>query len=318
MRTSPRRSPITLILALTVASISGLLGCAEDDAPAPDPGEPRPGGSLELAATGPARHFDPILARGFAERLVARQVSEPLLARSQEPFVAPGSRESAGLAIRAAPTDGATVWRIELREGVRFQDGARLDAAAVLANAARWQTLGAPAAAGLLGADSPKPGLVRFILAAPDRGFGSSLAAPELGLVSPRAIEADGTIEPGTASGSGAYELVARAPGRIELRRYDNWWGGPLELGPGFEEILLHREGSRGALAALERGEVKLAGELDPPELDGAARDPLLGAAGGADSGTMLRLAVERSLRGIDDETDLPALSGAWSTELAG
>lgn len=223
--------------------------------------------------------------------------------------MAPGSRASAGLVTRAAPADGATVWRVSLRSGVRFHDGARLDAAAVLANAARWQALGAPQVAGLLGTDSPKPGLVRFILAAPDRGFGARLADPELGLVSPRAIGTDGTIAAGTASGTGAYELAGSDGDAIELRRFDAWWGTPLELGPGFAEIVVERVAAGEALRRVERGAVRLAGGLGPAQMRRAARDPLLVDAGED-------IVVERSLRGLFGPPEAPALSGAWATDL--
>ncbi|UJA19716.1 hypothetical protein HJD18_05455 [Thermoleophilia bacterium SCSIO 60948] len=260
-------------------------------------------------ATGEGETFDPLLADDFAERLVARQVSEPLLARAQEPFVAAGSRATAGLATRAAPADGATVWRVSLRSGVRFQDGSRLDAAAVLANADRWQALGAPQVAGLLGTDSPKPGLVRFILAAPDRGFGAALAEPRLGLVSPRAIEADGTLAAGSASGSGAFELVGADGAAIELRRYDGWWGTSLELGPGFAALLVERTTAGEALGRLRRGAARLAGGLGAREMRLAARDPLLIQVGDG-------VVAERSLRGLSGPPEAPALSGAWSTDL--
>lgn len=258
--------------------------------------------------------LDPLYARTQADRLAARQLHEPLVETLNPPFGT--ARSSTGIATSVRPSNDATVWRVQLRTGVRFADGAPFNASAVLANASRWH--GTPQGRAILGnflIDAPSPELVRFILPAPDPGFGDRLASPQLGIVSPRAIAAagGGEVTPSKApdSGTGPFELRERSADRLLLARNTGWWGAARGLGPGVDQLELDVEASDGQrLAALRDGTAEVA-ELDRDQLDAIRHDPLLATEPHTAGG----IGVERSVRGIP-AVAVPSLNGAWLTTL--
>jgi peptide/nickel transport system substrate-binding protein len=237
-----------------------------------------------------------------------------LIERLDGPF--DEARGAPGLSLSARPSADATVWRLHLRPGVRFQDGARFNASAVLANADRW--LAAPAGRRVLGdllVDAPRPDLVRFILPSPDPRLDRRLASPRLGVVSPEAI-ADagaGPLDPGRYpdSGTGPFELRERSADRLLLARNTEWWGSERGLGPGVDQLeLLAVRDPAERLAMLRDGSARVA-DLEPSQLGAARRDPLLTTIPepGPDG-----LGIERSVRGIPPRQLAPPLNGAWVT----
>src|SRR5699024_883307 len=130
----------------------------------------------------------PLTATTADELLLTRQVNEPLVEQLTGPLG--DGRSSRGLARSWSSSRDDEVWSFRLRSGVRFQDGTRFNPSAVLVNAERWRTTvaGRRLLANLSAVDAPRPDLVRFFLAAPDRSFPRRLADPRLGLVSPTAL----------------------------------------------------------------------------------------------------------------------------------
>ncbi len=291
-------------------------GCSngDDDLQGAAATAPTGSGLLRWALAERPTTLDPLYARTSADRLVARQLHEPLAETLNAPFGE--ARSSSGLARSIQPSQSSAVWRVQLRTGVRFADGAPFDAAAVLANARRWQsTPQGQAVAGEFLVDAPSPAMVRFILPAPNSGFDSLLADPRLGIVSPRAIDgaAGGEVTPSRApdSGTGAFELRERSADRMLLARNTEWWGAARGLGPGLDQLEFTIEPASAArLSALRDGSVEVA-ELGATQLEAISRDPLLvplpGSAGG--------IGAERSVRGIPTDP-VPALSGVWLTRL--
>ncbi len=258
--------------------------------------------------------LDPLYARTAADRLAARQLHEPLVETLNAPFGA--ARSSTGIALSVRPSGDASVWRVELRSGVRFADGAPFNATAVLANAARWEAT--PQGRAILGnflVDAPSPELVRFILPAPDPKFDDRLAAPELGIVSPRAIAGagGGEVAPSKApdSGTGPFELRERSADRLLLARNTEWWGAARGLGPGVDQIEFDVEPNPDQrLADLRDGSAEVA-QLGRDQLAAINRDPLLAAWADTAGG----IGVERSVRGVP-AVAVPSLSSAWLTTL--
>jgi peptide/nickel transport system substrate-binding protein len=306
---------------VTAVLIGGCGGGSED---ATVGGGARPGagggGTLVWAAEGPVSTLDPLFARTPAERLVARQIYSPLIERLDAPFG--GTRRLAGLAVMARETADPTLWRVRIRPGVRFQDGTPVNAAAVIANAERWQAY--PELSGLpprpeLFVFSPKPPYeVRFKLSAANPDFDRVLASPALGLVSPAAVERAGVAELGLAqapgSGSGAFELRERDAGSLLLAPDADWWGSERGLGPGLDQlgfVLGDPAGERAV--ALREGGVQVASELPRRTRRRLGRDPLLTVISEGDG-----IAGERSVRGVPDDEAVPALSGVWRTRLGG
>jgi peptide/nickel transport system substrate-binding protein len=277
---------------------------------------PSGSGVLRWALAERPTTLDPLYASTGADRFAARQLHEPLVETLNAPFGT--ARSSTGIARSVRPSGDATVWRVELRSGVRFADGAPFNASAVLANVARWQAT--PQGRAILGSflvDAPSPELVRFILPAPDRDFDDRLAAPELGIVSPRAIAAagGGEVAPSKApdSGTGPFELRERSGDRLLLARNTEWWGAARGLGPGVDQLELDVEPDADQrLADLRDGSAEVA-QLGRDQLAAIRRDPLLAAMPDSAGG----IGVERSVRGIP-AVAVPSLSGAWLTTLGG
>ena len=126
-----------LVLAL-MAAVIALSGCGDDDdidADAPS-GLPAAGGGGALAYAIPdlPPTLDPLAARNRAALTVVRQVHEPLVELLRGPYDV-GSLQP-GLALTVTPSSDRTTWRVTLRPGVRFQDGAPFNAAAVCAHPA--------------------------------------------------------------------------------------------------------------------------------------------------------------------------------------
>jgi peptide/nickel transport system substrate-binding protein len=270
-------------------------------------GELEPGGTVRIAVADPVRDVDPLTADNRAERLASRQIHEPLVSEQTGPF---GETDRvAGLARRAGSSAGDTIWTLRLRDGIRFQDGTLLDADAVIANSDRWR------AAGLLpevrAVDSPRPGFVRFQLAAPEPGFPRSLGSGRLGIVSPSGLSRSAPIT--ALSGTGPFELRESSAGLTLLARNSDWWGTRLGLGPGVDQIELAVGSSEGARAdSLVGGVAQVADQLGPVSLARVRSDPLLTF----ERGGGVSIGFERAVRGIDSTRADQSLADVWLTDL--
>jgi peptide/nickel transport system substrate-binding protein len=299
-----------------VGLVAATAGCGGDSAESVAPGSPpTPTGTLGIALPAGPTTYDPLLATTVTDRLIAGQIYEPLTRRISGPY---GETERMpGLAVAAEPGAHGTIWRLQLRPGVRFSDGARFNAGAVLQNAARWRTTpeGQALLPGLVAADAPRPDLVRLIFDRPDANVVRQLASVRLGIVSPRALRsptASARLADGLAAGTGPFEIHRRDPSGVLLARNQAWWGTRHELGPGVELVDLHfpREANR-RLALLRRGAVQIAEGLGPEQLAALRRDSVLTDQAGPGGTT---IGVERSVRGFVAAGGTPTLSRTWLT----
>jgi peptide/nickel transport system substrate-binding protein len=299
--------------------VAGLLasaaGCGDDSAESVTPGaQPTPSGTLGMALPRGPTTLDPLLARRATDRLIAGQIYEPLTRRLTGPYGETARKPGLALSARAGPDQ--TVWRLRLRSGVRFHDGARFTASAVLQNAERWRTTpeGQALLPGLAAADAPRPNLVRFIFDAPNPDLVRQLASVRLGMVSPRALRsARPMAEAGrVAAGTGPFELHDRRGDEMLLAGNPRWWGTRHELGPAVELVELRFEPSPGRrLALLRRGAVQVAESLGPPQVSRLRREPLLTSQAGAGD---TRVGLQRSVRGFRPTQGVTALSRTWLT----
>lgn len=305
---SLRASLAAALVAL--ALVTAACGTGEvAEMPAADPA-PQRGGTLRIALADEVGTIDPLFASTRAERLVARQIYEPLVAMQSGPFQ--GTRRLRGIARSLEPRRGATLWIAHLRAGVSFSDGTRLDADAVKANAARWIAAGAVPGLGFV--DSPRPGLVRFFAERPLPDLERTLARAELGLVAPAAIAAagEGAVHR-PRSGAGPFELRERDGGDVLLARNSTWWGTPLGLGPGVDQVeLLVAEDAPQRAEQLEAGEIQVADELRASVADAIGADPLLVTLAGRSA----ILGVACSVRGLDTAAADQPLADVWLTDL--
>jgi MarR-like DNA-binding transcriptional regulator SgrR of sgrS sRNA len=306
----------TLGCALAIAACSD---SSDSGTPARVGGQvPGEGGTLRWSVADPVREVDPLTATSQAEQLAARQINEPLIERLRPPFG--DTRHSPGLARSATSSRGDTEWSLEIRSGIRFQDGARLNAGAVLVNAERWRTTteGRALLGNVVAVDAPRPNLVRFFLANPDPKFDERLAEPQLGLVSPRALSprtgTGAVVSRTSATGTGAFELRERDSGSALLARNTAWWGTAAGLGPALDQIELDYVAlATERLRVLDDGEAEAASSLGSSEAESIRGNPLLTLL---PSGDGLSLGLERSVRGIDSGRVAPSLSGAWLTRV--
>jgi ABC-type transport system substrate-binding protein len=311
----------TAALAATAALLPAIGGCAGDDDGATATGDAADaglGGSLSWAVGSRPAQIDPLRATSRAEQLVTRQVHEPLVESLVGPFG--DVRPMPGLALGVHPSTDRTIWRLRLREGVRFQDGTPFNGSAVVVNSERWRTTaeGRRLAPALFAEDAPRPDLVRFFLERPDPEFDRVLASPRLGIVSPKALpppgDSDARLRRTDRSGTGPFELRERDSQHVLVARNLGWWGSSRDLGPALDQVDFRVEPSSAErLSMLRTGAVQLADELTPADRSRLRRDPLLTTLPGH-AGTALGL--ERSVRGIESGRSVPSLSGVWSTRI--
>jgi peptide/nickel transport system substrate-binding protein len=310
---------VIVVTALVALAIGGCGGSDDSSSAGAVPGVGQ-GGTLSWALAGRAADLDPLFADSPSEKLVSRQIHEPLVEELSGPFDDP--RRLPGIAIAVRPSSDYLVWRLRLRPGVRFEDGSLCDAAAVIANARRWQALsrrsGLPPEPTLF-VFSPRPGDVTFKFSTPDPGFDRRLASPRLGLVSPAALRRAGrsALRPSqvAGSGSGPFELRERTADRLVLARSADWWGTDRGLGPAIDQLvmpIITDPGER--LNELRDGALEVAGELPPAQARGLRRDPLLAEIRDG-HGTVT--GIERSVRGIPSGIPAPSLNATWLTQIA-
>ena len=153
-----------------------------------------------------------------------------------------GRRPEAGLATTWATVD-RRVWTFTLREGVRFQDGAPLDADTVVANLDDIRRQRAfPGRARRIG-----PHVVEIALEQPNAALLATLSQPSF------CIESGRRSADALPVGTGPFRVVAAEPGRVELEAHSAYWGGP----PRLRRLVFRRFAGGDALVeALVKGEV--------------------------------------------------------------
>lgn len=275
------------------------------------------GGTLVWATADRPLELDPLLARTRADRLVTRQIYEPLVEQLTGPFN--DLRVRAGIAVPKA-SNRHTVWNLRLRSGVHFQDGSDLDASAVLANVRRWEATaeGRALLPGLAVVDAPRPDLVRFVLNNPNKSFSADLASPHLGLVSPGTLKGAGLSVPTAVAqraGTGPFELRELTGDHAVVARNVDWWGTPHNLGPALEQVEFRViPDAQARFDSLSAGDIRVADELGPAQLAQLSIDPLLTSLPShGDTG----LGLERSVRGVQSGRSIQLLNNAWLTTIA-
>ena len=139
----------------------------------------------------------------------------------------------------ATPTSASG--RFTLREGVRFHDGAPLDADAVVANLENLRReRGFPGHAERLG-----PLVVAITLDQPNAALLATLSQPFFAMQSPQRARGRARAPVGT----GPFRLAPRRPGLVELEANDGYWGGA----PRLRHLRFRRFPSEDALVARAR-----------------------------------------------------------------
>ncbi|HSD26777.1 MAG TPA: ABC transporter substrate-binding protein, partial [Vicinamibacteria bacterium] len=207
-----------------------------------------------------------------------------------------GRRPEATLATTWATVD-RRVWTFTLREGVRFQDGAPLDADAVVANLDDLRReRGFPGRARRIG-----PHVVELTLDQPSAALLATLSQPFF------CIESPGRAPGRPPIGTGPFRIVSSGPGRVELERHAGYWGGP----PRLKKVVFRRFAGEDALVeALFAGEVDVTNAIGQDRVGRLREHPAVTL----DSRTGLNLAflsVNNESRPLSDVRVRQALSRA-------
>ena len=226
------------------------------------------GGTLRVAVPSEVAALDP-WADG-SSLVATRQVFETLVAIDPQ----------TGVVVSALATswqlgnEGAS-WTFTLREGVRFHDGAALDATSVVASFARGKATRAYRAlfdepSAIVNVQAVDPRTVRFDLRAPFGPFLAHLAAPQAAIAR----------SSGVGTGPFAASASALAPdGTLTLRRNESYWrrdAAGKQL-PYLDGLMLRPvRDATSRLAELRAGRVEVALDLPIAQATIARSDPSL------------------------------------------
>jgi len=160
-----------------------------------------------------------------------------------------------------------TAWDINLRAGVKFQDGTPLDAKAVVG-----------ALKHALAAKTPAPGLspdtiagvtavggskVRITTPAPDALLPYRLASPNTGILAPKAYTGSSTNPDGTCTGP--FRITKEIPQQaIQLKRNSSYWGGPVKLASA--EVRFIADAAKRA-TQIQTGEAQISRKISVPSV---------------------------------------------------
>jgi peptide/nickel transport system substrate-binding protein len=183
--------------------------------------------------------LDPHRATDLVSAAIVSNVCEPLVR-----FRSDGTRPEAALATTWATMD-ARRWTFTLRDHVRFHDGSRLDADAVVANLDDLRARGLFAGR----AERVGPLVVALTLDRPNAALLATLSQPFFSMQSPRELAA-GSNRP---VGTGPFRHVPGGHAEVRLAAAAGHWGGPTRL----QHVVFRRLHDEDALVrALLAGEV--------------------------------------------------------------
>ena len=275
--------------------------------------------SLVVAAAAAPETLDPLTTNTADGLEIARQIFEPLTGSVKG---AQSNKRIDGLVISWQKSVSGRVWLARLRKDIKFQDGTRLDARAVVVNARRWRT--SPANMVSIGAQlrkvtAPRSTLVRFSLREPESDLPSKLASPHLGLVSPKALDPPSGREAKVTrvkeAGSGPFKLDSASKKKVVLLANEGWWARSRGISPLLGKVtFIWEPDQERRIASLKSNRAQLATGLDHAGFDQLAKDPnvqVLGMQDGSGYASALWL------RGINlSKLGASSLAPAWITSV--
>lgn len=243
-------------LGLVFAVLATACGGGTGPTGGTDNGTPKTGGTLTVALESELRTLDPMLSTQLVEREVFYQMYEGLLS------IDPKLNLKPGLATKWTWTDSKTL-TLNLRQGVKFQDGTDFNADAVKFNLDRdVQTKTSFRRSELASVDTVEvkdPSTVVIHLKNPDSTLLAQLVDRSGMMVSPKAVAAQGadfTRNPINA-GTGPFQFVEwKLNDHLTLKKNPNYWqkGLPYLDGVTFRAIT----NTDSSLASLRTGDLDL------------------------------------------------------------
>ncbi|HEY3349672.1 MAG TPA: ABC transporter substrate-binding protein [Thermoanaerobaculia bacterium] len=240
------------------------------------------GGRLVVAMTNPVTAVEPAMRHIVEETEILSTVFETLLTTDADGQLVPALADEWSLG------DGGRSARLRLRAGVRFSDGTPLTAQAVKASlerAIRVRPDSIPAAlAAIRGAEEHRKGEAGDVpgirAEANDRlAFDFIEPLPVFPALLPDVLTAIVKVVPGdggeTAIGTGPFVVARRAADRIVLERNPHYGKEPARL-----DAIEFRTGMSASaiVSGLRAGEIEVARDLSPQDLDAILREPRLRA----------------------------------------
>lgn len=237
---TPLRALLYPLLAILLA------GCS----PNQDPDQLSIGGPFEFTSQDPSRD-------GYLYTRL--QVAETLLDVDAQGQLLPGLAEA------WSRSEDGLVWRFSLRQGVRFHDGALLDAAAVVrALQVAQGKPGVLAAAPVEAFAAEDQQTLRVRLSRPYNPLGAVLAHYTTAILSPASYDSQGQIT--RLQGTGPYQVERfDPPHRLGVVRFEGYWGTPAAI-----KRAVYLTGHRAESRALQvmAGQTDIVYTLDPASLD--------------------------------------------------
>jgi peptide/nickel transport system substrate-binding protein len=228
--------------------------------------------TLRVVLREDADALDPTLARTYVGRIVFCGLFDKLFDIDEKLQIVPQ------LAAAHEWTDPTTLV-LHLRPGVVFQDGERMDAAAVKYSLDRHLTLPGSFRRSEIGAmdraEVVDPLTVKVVLKQPSAPFLAQLADRAGMIVSPKAADAAGKDFGLHPVGAGPFRFVERvAQDRIVLERFPGYWdAGNIHLD---RVVYLPMPDAAVRLANLQAGSVELVEQIVPTDVGAVKKNPKL------------------------------------------
>ncbi len=199
---------------------------AEDTAGAVESSVAEGGGIIRVASQKPAGPLDPIAMADLGSYGMIAQCFDYLCTLG-DADIAPG------LAIKWTANADSTVWTFQLRDGVKWQNGADFTSADVVATMDRIVAVGDGLGGSIVAGNvtAPDPLTVVFTLGASNASlpYLVSVYNPQSAITP--ADYAAGTTLDGRPDGTGAWKLDSYDPTTgAKFVRNDTWWGGKTSL----------------------------------------------------------------------------------------
>lgn len=272
----------------------------------------QPTGTLRVGLAADPVTLDPSLAFGSAVS-ITHNIYDGLVSFNDD-----YSELVPALATKWDVSDDAREWTFTLRQGVKFQDGAELDAGAVrdsfeyyVREASVWGlTVGQ-----FTEIDASDPGVVtiRYKTGFPDLARNFTIArivSPKLLAGSVDAVEKRVGEAP---AGTGPFQFVSRASGRsVRTEAFAGYWGeGPYIKDVEF--VVIPEESAR--VSALLAGDVDLITQVPPTAVSRLEQDTRRARVVSADSWTGVVLNMATDAKPFDDVRVRHALAHAVDRE---
>jgi peptide/nickel transport system substrate-binding protein len=213
--------------------------------------------------------LDPTLARTYVGRIVFASLCDKLFDINERLEVVP-------MLATAYRWDNPTTLVLTLRDGVRFHDGERMDAAAVVYSLNRHATFQGSFRRSELSimekAEAVDPLTVRITLRAPSAAFLSVLTDRSGMILSPRAAEAAGREFGLRPVCSGPFRFVERvAQSRIVVERFAEYWNPSAIHLDRITYLPIPDNNAR--IANVQSGAVEFAERMEPDHVEMVARN---------------------------------------------